>query len=250
MPSDILFTTDEHFMSSNGNKNIFESQMEFFENQLFPYILENKIKYWISLGDFNDDRSRIDAYIHQELKQRFFRWIEDHQIQFHVLVGNHSTVFKNTLSHHYFKENVNEFKYIRYYDEISVLEIDPYIFVMVPWITGSMTDVKLPTGDICCLHGEIKGFNKVKGCECTDGIELSFFKSFQKILSGHFHNYQEKENCMYIGNPYQKDFNDFGEQKGFWTLDDSYSFTFHENTICPKFVKIVYSDNKIEVIGD
>ena len=246
----IAFFTDAHFGTQNSNKEIFETMMKFYETQFFPFLISKNIKEVIHLGDLMNDRAKIDLYLQQELKQRFFNWFEKNETKLHLLVGNHDLYFKNTLSHHYFKENVNEFKYIRYYDEISVLEIDPYIFVMVPWITGSMTDVKLPTGDICCLHGEIKGFNKVKGCECTDGIELSFFKSFQKILSGHFHLRQQQENCIYLGNPYQKDFNDFGEHKGFWTLDDSYSFTFHENVVCPKFVKIVYSDNKIEVIGD
>ena len=246
----IAFFTDAHFGTQNSNKEIFETMMKFYETQFFPFLISKNIKEVIHLGDLMNDRAKIDLYLQQELKQRFFNWFEKNETKLHLLVGNHDLYFKNTLSHHYFKENVNEFKYIRYYDEISVLEIDPYIFVMVPWITGSMTDVKLPTGDICCLHGEIKGFNKVKGCECTDGIELSFFKAFQKILSGHFHLRQQQENCIYLGNPYQKDFNDFGEHKGFWTLDDSYSFTFHENVVCPKFVKIVYSDNKIEVIGD
>ena len=64
---DILFLTDEHMGCNNGNKLVFETQMEFYEKQLFPFILKNNIKYVISLGDITDKRDHIDLYILQEI---------------------------------------------------------------------------------------------------------------------------------------------------------------------------------------
>ena len=45
---------DLHFGIKSFNENFFSNQMEFFHNQLFPYMLEHNIDTIIQLGDFLD----------------------------------------------------------------------------------------------------------------------------------------------------------------------------------------------------
>lgn len=244
--------TDLHFNSKNGSQTTFKIQMEFFELQFFPYIISNNIKEVICLGDVFDSRDWVDWYILQELKKRFFSWFEQHKIKLHVVVGNHDSVFRNTLSHHAFKETFNEYTYCVYYDVITKVEIGKYTFAMVPWLCGER-EVVFPKADICIGHFEIQTFAMVKGCECKDGFDTGAFKDFQLTFSGHFHirntyNNGKHEIC-YIGNPYQKDWGDFNEPKGFAVLHDDFTYEFVDNVVSPHHVKLVYTNGTIDAIG-
>lgn len=249
---DIPIITDLHFGAKASNKQYFETNMEFYEKQFFPYLLENKIPEVICIGDVYDDRNKVDWYILQELKRRFFNWFEEHKIKLHVVVGNHDSVFRNTLSHHAFKETFNEYTYCVYYDVITKVEIGKYTFAMVPWLCGEK-QATFPKADICIGHFEIQSFAMVKGVECKDGFETGAFKDFRLTFSGHFHirntyNNGKHEIC-YIGNPYQKDWGDFNEPKGFAVLHDDFTYEFVDNMVSPHHIKLVYTNGNVDAIG-
>jgi len=248
---DILFLTDEHMGCNNGNKLVFETQMEFYEKQLFPFILKNNIKYVISLGDITDKRDHIDLYILQELKQRMFGWFEQNQVNIKYLLGNHSCYHKNTTSHNFFVENFNEYKYCTYIDTPTIFEIGKYTFYAIPWVTGNLSDVDLKPADICLTHSDMKGMRFTKGIDCKDGFEINSFAQYHYVLNGHMHIQSQYKNVINIGNPYQKDFGDFLEPKGFFTLGENFDLEFQPNTISPKFLKIFYSEKDgLSVLGE
>jgi DNA repair exonuclease SbcCD nuclease subunit len=245
----ILQFGDVHFGVSNSNHLVFEGQMEFFEHQVFPYILDNNIKDVMSMGDVFHNRSNVDGYILQELNQRFFGWFERNKVNFHVIVGNHDCYYKNTLSHHMFKPQFNEFQYCTYYDTVTKIEIGDYIFAMVPWIIDR-TSFVLPTGvDVVIGHFEIVSFPMVKGADAVKGFDPDFFKSVKLIESGHFHIKSNKGNINFLGSTQQLSWNDFCEPKGFWLLKGDFNLEFVENTVNPKHVKIIYNevDTKVEL---
>jgi DNA repair exonuclease SbcCD nuclease subunit len=243
----VLQIGDIHFGVNNSNKQVFESQMEFFEVQVFPFILANKITDVMSLGDVFHDRNKVDGYIMQELKSRFFGWFERNKVNFHVIVGNHDCYYKNTLSHHMFKENFNEFKYCTYYDEITKLELGPYRFAMVPWVVDHTT-LQIPTDvDIVIGHFEIVSFPMMRGVDSIKGLEINTFSQFQLVESGHFHIQSTKGNISYLGSTQQLDWGDFNEPKGFWLLKDNFQLEFIENTVNPKFVKVIYDESEEKV---
>lgn len=243
----IAFITDLHFGIKGGNKVYFEEQMNFFEKQFFPYLIENDIAEVYCCGDVFDDRQKVEWFILQELKERFFGFFERNGILFHTLVGNHDMTFKNTLSHHAFKVHFNEFNCCKYYDTPTVVESGKYMIAMVPWM---LEDKTLPKADIVCLHSELRGFSYVKGIECKNGLEQSELKDYKIVFNGHLHIGKREKNICNIGNPYQKDFGDFGEKKGFYTLDDNYGLTFIENTISPRHIKLTYSEKDGIVLYD
>ena len=40
----IIILGDVHFDVGNGNQNVLDNQLHFFNNQLFPYMRENNLK--------------------------------------------------------------------------------------------------------------------------------------------------------------------------------------------------------------
>ena len=222
--------------------------MEFFENQVFPYIIEHQIFDVISLGDVFHNRDHINAYLMQEIRERFFGWFEEHGVNLHVLCGNHDLYYKDRLTHHMFK-NFAEFSRLHYYDTVTKVEIGDYIIAMVPWIVDRST-FSLPMNvDVVCGHFEIVSFPMVKGADAVKGFDPEFFKTISLIESGHFHIKSSKGNINFLGSTQQLSWNDFNEEKGFWLLKDNFKLEFVENAVNPKHVKIIYNevDTKVEL---
>lgn len=245
-----IWCSDLHFGIKGNDKQVFKTQLEFFHKQLFPYILQNNIKYVICLGDVFHSRDKIDVFILQMLKEQFFSWFETNKVEFHVLSGNHDVYHNSTLEVSILNTILrgHDYKYCFYYDEVTKVKIGPYIVGMIPWIIDKK-NFKVPSGcDILALHAELKGFSMTRGIECKDGMELADFEKKAKLIfSGHFH----LNRLPYIGTPYQLDWNDFQDKKGVYDLDDNFNPTFIENVVSPKHLKVMYSEkNGISVIGE
>jgi DNA repair exonuclease SbcCD nuclease subunit len=239
--------SDQHFGSNSHSKGRFESQMAFFEQQFFPYLLENKVKDVLSLGDIVHNRNVVDLYILQELKQRFFAWFEEHKIRLHLLQGNHDTYFKNSVSHNFYVENLNEFGYSIPYVDTKVVTLGKYTIGMVPWVIEE-DNLTLPEKcDIICMHADIQGMPLQNGIYSKDGLPVSTFNNYRYVFSGHFHKKSEKNNIRYVGTQYQLTWNDFDEVKGFYVLGDDYDLEFIENDINPRFIKVYYNDSEGKV---
>jgi DNA repair exonuclease SbcCD nuclease subunit len=63
------------------------------------------------------------------------------------------------------------------------------------------------------------------------------------VISGHFHKKDHRTykngQILYLGSPYQHNFGDYGDDRGYYTIDlDSKSFDYYSNNFSPKFIKI------------
>ena len=58
--SKLILLGDLHFGKNKFSKQTLESQLRFFEHQLFPYMLSNNIQYILQVGDVFDNRISID----------------------------------------------------------------------------------------------------------------------------------------------------------------------------------------------
>ena len=245
----IALITDTHFGQKSFSKTIFETQMEFFEQEFFPYILKNKIKNVFHLGDIVHNRNTIDLWILQELKTRFFKWFDDNNVKLHLLIGNHDLYYRSTLDYSFQKENLNEFKNCIIYDKETIIEIDRYTIAMEPWICDTETFILPKNVDILFGHLEMRSFPMMKNILSHDGYEYDMFKDYKYVFSGHYHTKSNKENIYYIGTQYQLTWNDYNEDKGFYVLKDDYKLEFIKNNISPKFVKIFYNNGDLKQTG-
>ena len=91
-------------------------------------------------------------------------------------------------------------------------------------------------------HLELNGFEAHPGHVMQTGTDMYIFQKFKKVFSGHYHTKSNMDNCYYLGNPYQLYWSDYGQRRGFHTLNTSnLRLSFHKN---PHniFNKVYYDD--------
>ena len=101
--------------------------------------------------------------------------------------------------------------------------------------------------DIIFGHFELQNFkmNAFKVCDNGDSPE-ELTKKAPLIFSGHFHLRDEKKfdnsTIVYIGNPFEMDFGDAYQRKGYYILDiQEGKYEFIENATTPKHIKVYLS---------
>lgn len=178
------------------------------------YCKKSDIKTIVQLGDFFDNRS----YISVKILNIILNELLENDIKMWILVGNHDTLFKNTVEVNtpdlIFRRHPN----VRVVDEAREITLDGTPFLFVPWINKeniahTKQVVKESTAQYAFGHLELNGFEMTNGIECKDKMSPALFKKFKKVMTGHFHLVQEKKNIHYLGSFYQTTWADCGDQK-------------------------------------
>ena len=249
---------DTHFNDLQGvdDERLYQNQIKFIKEQLFPYMKENNIKHIIQMGDLTSKRTVLSTYIQHHLKKDFFDYLEANDIVMEYIVGNHDLYYKSSRDIYTFeifkKAYPNNFIV---YNEPTVVDG----FLYIPWmldgdkekINNLINSNKIKMG---FAHAEYQDFYVSKTFKATHGLDKNFFKDIP-IVTGHYHIQQRTDNVFYIGTPYQMNWSDYGESKGFFVLDtDKPSFDemqFIENSSSLKHLKVyLNSDTKtMEITG-
>lgn len=241
--NDILILADIHLGHKNFSKHVFHKDIEYFEEIVFPYILENNIKNVILCGDLIHNRDLSSNYIVQASKERFFGWFEKNCINFHILIGNHDLLYKNRVDYNWPKTNLKEFEYITVYEESTIVNIEGYRFGFLPW---QVSKVDIPSIippkniDILVAHLDVNNALMQGNTKSFNGLDVSLFKDYKQVITGHYHATSDFHNVKYIGAPYQMSYRDYNNKKGFWVLGSDMQFEYHENSYSPKYLKLYY----------
>lgn len=199
------------------------------------------IKDIIFCGDWHHNRSEISVNTLQTSADILKILDKYNKI---MVLGNHDIYYKhrvdvNSLS--IFKDRKN----ITIIDSVETINAFDKTITLCPWNTSIGN---IPKSDIIFGHFEIKTFkmNTYKVCEEGLGINELLDRS-PLIISGHFHQRHEKEfskgKILYVGNPFQMDFGDADNTKGYYILDlDNLEYNFTENKISPQYKRILLSD--------
>ena len=214
---------------------------------------KKKISDIFFLGDFFHNRSEISVqtiHVASELIAKF------KDFNLFMVIGNHDAFYKN-------RSDVHSLGFLKGHDNITIidnnLEIEAFDkkLLFIPW------NHELPkTGrfDHIFGHFEIQSFKMNNYKVCDHGFQVMDFLASKttNVWSGHFHLRSEKKYneglIRYVGNTFQHDFNDSGDDKGYHILnleDDSVEFI--KNTVSPKFIKVPLSkikDYKDDVEGN
>jgi DNA repair exonuclease SbcCD nuclease subunit len=119
--------------------------------------------------------------------------------------------------------------------------------LFVPW------NAELPDGkfDYIFGHFEIQNFKMNNFKVCDHGLTAMDFLASKTdtVFSGHFHNRNSRKynegQIHYVGNTFPMDFADVSNIKGYHILDlEDGELEFFENTVSPKFKKIILSKLK------
>ena len=62
-------------------------------------------------------------------------------------------------------------------------------------------------------HLDVQNFDYGNGHLCTSGISIDLLKKFKRVVSGHFHKFQETNNLTYLGTPFSHSFGESNQPK-------------------------------------
>lgn len=113
---------------------------------------------------------------------------------------------------------------------------------MVPWIPNIDNFSFIDDADINVGHYDMIGFRMNHFKNSDEGLEPKTFENFKLVFSGHYHVRSHKKNIYYVGTQYPITWNDYGEDKGFYILENDFNVKYIENKINGKFLKIYYNE--------
>ena len=244
----IAIVTDMHIGVRGDSKLFLDHQERFFSEVFFPYIDEHDIKIIFDLGDTFDRRKFINYVSLERGKKFFFDQIENRGIEYHALVGNHTTYYTNTNEVNSMNLLLREYKNFNIYENECVeLQLGSTKFLMVPWINNSnykdmLQSIRESTADMCMGHFSIQGFEMDKGHLCDHGLTRDLFVNFESVYSGHFHHPSTYNNISYLGSPYEMTWSDYQGKRGFRVLDTETRELEWILNPYPIFHKIEYDD--------
>lgn len=240
----VFITTDWHFGVYLNNLDKWLNMMEdYFYNSFIPYIKENTEPgdILIHCGDLYDNRTSIPIIASYKAEKILLELSK--VIPLHIIVGNHDLWNKGT-------NDINSIRLFNHVDNINVytntdtIEIGGKKLVLMPWVEKRLDmikEIQSNPGDYLFCHSDLNGcrmhLNSVAHRN-PDKIDVSEFKGYKHVFSGHIHIRQVNENFSFIGSPYQMDRNDMGDQKGITILDlNTGKIDFAPNTYSPVFRK-------------
>lgn len=200
-----------------------------------------KIKDIIFCGDWHHNRSEISVSTLQ-ISADVLNIFKDFNII--AVTGNHDLYYKhrtdvNSLSIYKGRKNITVI------DTVTTSVLFDRKITFCPWNTP--VD-EIPESNTIFGHFEIETFNMNGMKICEEGFKVKdLMAKSELVISGHFHTRHEKHykngTILYCGNPFQMDFGDCGNSKGYYILDiDTNDYTFYENTISPKYIRIFLSE--------
>ena len=250
----ILLITDQHFGVRNDNNFYTKLYQKFYNNVVIPYIDREGITQVIALGDTFDRRKYISFTSLKRAKEMFFQPLADNDIDLHVIVGNHDSVYKNTLEVNSIDLLLEEYQNITTYTGPEVVEFDNTEIMLVPWICDANEEETFVTADkttaqILLGHLELSGYQMYKGGFIDHGISDKWLKKFELVCSGHYHHKSTNGNVNYLGCPYEMTWSDYNDQKGFHILDTlTRTIEFIPNPFT-LFHKVWYDDTDLDMHG-
>tara|TARA_S200002703_G_scaffold102331_1_gene88639 strand:+ start:5913 stop:6968 length:1056 start_codon:yes stop_codon:yes gene_type:complete len=199
------------------------------------------IKDLIFAGDWHHNRSEISVNTLQISAD-----ILDILSEFNLIAitGNHDIYYKH-------RTDVNSLSIFKSRKNVTVLEKYEIVeafdkkISFCPWNTAT-NDIE--KSDLIVGHFEIETFKMNTYKTCEEGVKVKdLLKKSELVISGHFHTRHEKKfgagTILYVGNPFQMDFGDAGNQKGYHILDlDTMEYEFFANNISPNYNKISLSE--------
>lgn len=245
--SKILLVGDTHLGLGYPNSvdKWFKVHQEYFNDFLLPLLRKELTKddIIVHLGDLFDNRSVIPINIlnyAQNLLEEIAKIC-----QVHIIIGNHDLYTKAT-------NDVNTVKLYKYIPGVTVYEEPTKIdfmgksILMLPWVEKRKNQIEILKQfsgcDYLFCHSDLNGAKMhltSVAHKNHDKIDVEEFSGYRSVYSGHIHLKQVNKNFTFVGNLFEMDRNDLGNQKGIFILDViENTERFIPNNVSPKFKKV------------
>lgn len=238
----VLLIGDTHNGANGNNARLLQQNVDLYD-RLRKIIKAHNIDFCVDLGDFFDDREKIDVKTLGVVRNKM---LKDLPVPFYFIVGNHNLYYKNSTLVNNLTETIGDLPNVIIVDQFKeVGGID-----LIPWITPSNAEyitelVRTSTNKWCAGHFEFNGFpfDKSRIADVKEKISVNTFYHYIAVFSGHYHIASHKGNIKYIGTPVQLTWidadvekkvvilnTDTGEQRELLSSDSLYhQYTLDEN---------------------
>jgi DNA repair exonuclease SbcCD nuclease subunit len=248
----IAIVADTHFGAKNDSEQLLEHQVRWCRQEFFPICKREGVGAVIHAGDLVDRRKFVNFKTAETMRREFLQPLDDLGIPVDIIAGNHDVMYKNTNETNALRELVEgKFRQIHVHTSASLMQGAP--IVLVPWITDdnrqkTMDLLAQCNSKICVGHLELNGFKMYKNTiEMTHGDDPRPFNKFHLVLSGHFHSPSVKGNIVYTGAPYEMNWSDAGDERGFRILDTETMDLVHYVNPYRMHKKIHYDNGAVQV---
>lgn len=220
----VAIITDIHFGVRNNSDFFLQQQEKFFKKVFFPYLKEHKIKNLLILGDTWEDRKSLCPKVFAAARKMFFDQLLAHDIKVKMIYGNHDVFYKDTNEVNTVDVIGDLYSNVQIIPKHRVIKFGSLEVAMISWINKnnfqeSMEFLHNTKAPWLLGHFEINSFPMIRGHNCTSGFDKSVFDKFERVLSGHFHVMSDDGKIAYISNPFQTNWSDYDQKKGFRILD-------------------------------
>lgn len=223
--SKFLLIGDLHF-GEKSNSEKYNKQVLDFIDWVCGVGEENGVDGVVQLGDYFHTRHKIDVstlnYGLQGAERLSATFSKENVC---VIIGNHDLYYLERLD----MSSVNSLKHhVTVVSNVSdIAEINPSYkkgeVLLTPWIVDAemWDDVVNKSAEYPYImgHFEFQGFVLNEGYAVEHGWTHKSLKRAKRVISGHYHSPQEKDNVLYAGTPYPITMNEANEEHGVYILD-------------------------------
>lgn len=215
---------------------LIQTAQKMFLEHVCDYAVTNEIETMIQTGDWFDVRSGIAQNTLQFHREVVHPLLEQAFKMIYVIVGNHDTHYKNSITPNTPFEVLTQPLYTVVQEPMTV-SFGTTHWDLVPWVCKGNSDdvysyIEKSDSDYNVGHWELDGYDFYAGVK-SSGADPEFLKHYKKVFSGHYHTSTDRGNVLYVGTPYTLTFGDSNETRGFWVFDtDAESYEFVPNDVC------------------
>lgn len=252
----LTIISDIHLGVKNNDELFLSDVKRFFSEELSGVIEKENSDYLIIAGDLFDNMQNINILVKytaidiiNSLLKKFTT------LKIIILKGNHDVYYKNTLEVSSTEMFVKFDPRVEVVSQIKKFNFDGCKAVLVPWlieagknkiifdkIVEKYKETNEKQFDLCIGHFNTIGFEVVRGVVAKHGYEITDFKAFETVFSGHYHIRNKIDNFQYLGCPYEITWNDWGNEKGITTFDtNTRKAEFYPNKTSPKHIMVKLS---------
>lgn len=222
----LIFVSDLHI-----DKGIWVDICLNFLDEIENYSNNNNIKNIVIGGDVFEKATKIkhEAFIPLFLK---FLQMKKDGFNLYFILGNHD-IFNDD------NDSIVEtfLSFGKVIKDSETLEIDGFQY---DFLSYTKDETKIPNkSKVLLTHLSIADFQFDNGYEVDqkNGMATDLFSQYDLVVSGHFHRMQQNKNIVYPGSPFQHNFGEEGQTKGFAVIDKNV-FNFVEYTGAPTHLTI------------
>ncbi len=217
--SKVILTGDWHFGRDNDSPKHNQYLIDFIEFMV-DYAKSNGISHIYQLGDYFDNRSKVSVETLNYAIDGAHR-VHKSGIPFSVLTGNHDMFYKNRL-------DVSSTRCLGQYANLIADDVVQIIngkrILVSPWVCdGEQWDALIEKSEDCDYvfgHFEFKNFMMNENYVMEHGLSHRELRHCKRVITGHYHKRQIKDNVIYVGSPFPFDYNDANDlERGFLVLD-------------------------------